>query len=83
MVNRLAHELGLMSSKEMERVKNLLLKHNLPVEYHIEDVDTFYDKFFLDKKSANNKIKFILPKGIGAFEVRDDIDEHIVKRVLR
>jgi 3-dehydroquinate synthase len=82
MANRLAHELGLISIEEMARVKNLLVKHSLPVEYKIENVDTFYDKFFLDKKSSNDKIKFILPNGIGDFKVQDDIDENVIKRVL-
>ena len=83
MVNRLAHKLGLMSVEQMDRVEALLIKHSLPVEYEVEDIDTFYNKFFLDKKSANSKIKFILPNGIGSFEVRDDIDADIVKSVLR
>jgi 3-dehydroquinate synthase len=82
MANRLAHKLGLMGVEQMERVKSLLIKHSLPIEYNIEDIDAFYDKFFLDKKSANSKIKFILPEGIGSFEVRDDIDEDIVKSIL-
>ncbi|NEW60655.1 3-dehydroquinate synthase [Sulfurovum sp. bin170] len=82
MANRLAHELGLMSVEQMDRVEALLLKHSLPVEYEVKDIDAFYDKFFLDKKSANDRIKFILPNGIGAFEVRDDIDVDIIKRVL-
>jgi len=62
MANRLSVELGLMSEEESNLVRELLIKHQLPVHYEIQDVDIFYDKFFLDKKSANNKIKFILAK---------------------
>jgi len=40
-------------------------------------------KFFLDKKAANNKIKFILPNGIGHHVVRDDIDASLLKKVLK
>ncbi|NOZ91617.1 MAG: 3-dehydroquinate synthase [Epsilonproteobacteria bacterium] len=83
MANSLANILGLMSQDEMDRVKNLLIKHNLPVDYEIKDVEQFYDKFFLDKKSANDKIKFILPKGIGDFEVRVDIDKDSVIEALK
>ncbi len=82
MVNRLAHRLGLISLEQMDRVEALLIKHSLPVDYKIENIDIFYNKFFLDKKSANSKIKFILPNGIGSFEVRDDIDADIVKSIL-
>ncbi len=83
MANALSVELGLMRKEEMKQVENLLLKHNLPVKYKIEDVSSFYDKFFLDKKSANNKIKFILSQGIGEHVVRDDIDSAVLKKVLK
>jgi len=83
MANALAIELGLMSQDEMDRVTNFLKKHNLPTEYIIDNVDTFYDKFFLDKKAANNKLKFILPKGIGAHLIKDDISEGTLKKVLQ
>jgi 3-dehydroquinate synthase len=83
MANALSVELGLMQSSEMKRVEQLLKRHNLPTTYVIEDVDVFYEKFFLDKKSANNRIKFILPKGIGEHEVRVDIDSLLLKKVLK
>ncbi len=82
MVNRLSVELGLMSDSEASLVSKLLTKHNLPIEYDIADVDSFYDKFFLDKKSSNNKIKFILSKGLGSHTMIDDIDENLLKKVL-
>jgi len=82
MANRLSVELGLMSEEESNLVRELLIKHQLPVHYEIQDVDIFYDKFFLDKKSANNKIKFILAKELGGHTVRDDIDESVLKKVL-
>jgi 3-dehydroquinate synthase len=82
MANLLSFELGLMDERELKRVERLLTTHNLPIDYNIEDVDSFYNKFFLDKKSANNEIKFILPKGIGDFEIKKNIDTTIIKRVL-
>jgi 3-dehydroquinate synthase len=82
MANELALELALISKDEINRVKAFLIKHNLPINYEIKDVEAFYNKFFLDKKSANDKIKFILPKGIGDFEMRDDIDKSVVIKVL-
>ena len=82
MANTLAVELQLLKQSQMDMVERFLEKHNLPTTYKISDVDAFYDKFFLDKKAANNRLKFILPKGIGGHTIRDDIDEETLKRVL-
>jgi len=83
MANALAIELGLFTSEEAEEVQALLEKSSLPTAYNIKDVDAFYEHFFLDKKSANNSIKFILPEGIGGHKIVSDVDEAVVKKVLR
>ncbi|SFV50498.1 3-dehydroquinate synthase [hydrothermal vent metagenome] len=82
MANRLAIELDMMSLAESDRVTALLQKFNLPTDYNISSVEDFYEHFFLDKKSANSSIKFILPVGIGNYCIKTDIDESLVKRVL-
>ena len=83
MANALAVELGMMHQEEMDLVEQFLIKHNLPTTYEIKDVDAFYNKFFLDKKAANNKLKFILPQNIGGNKIRDDISEISLKKVLK
>lgn len=83
MANALAVSLGLLSEEEAAEIKALLQKHHLPVDYTIEDVDSFYEHFFLDKKSAKGSIKFILPQGIGGHKIVQDIDESVVKEVLK
>jgi len=84
MANALAVELGMLGQEEAFRILNLLQNNALPTAYHIEDVEQFYAHFFLDKKSSNGKITFILPNGsIGSHVMRDDIDASVVKRVLR
>ncbi len=83
MANALAIELGLFSQEEAQEVKELLERSSLPTDYVIQDVDNFYEHFFLDKKSANNSIKFILPHGMGNYKMVKDIDAAIVKNVLR
>lgn len=82
MANELACEVGLMSRAEAERVKALLGRYDLPLTYPISDVERFYQTFFLDKKSADSAITFILPRGIGAVEITDAIEEGTVKKVL-
>lgn len=82
MANALAVELGLLTQEEADKVKVLLENASLPTEYVIKDVDDFYEHFFLDKKSAKGRIKFILPQGLGNYKMVPGIDENIVKKVL-
>jgi len=83
MANALAVKLGNMTQDEANRVKVLLEKYDIPTQYKIEDVEDFYEHFFLDKKSLDNKIKFILPKGIGDCEITDKIEKSDVIEVLK
>ncbi len=82
MANELACETGLMKREEADRVRSVLEKYNLPLSYPIADVERFYQAFFLDKKSADSAITFILPKGIGDVEITDSIDALTVKNIL-
>lgn len=83
MANALSVALGWMHPEEADLVKDLLEKYDLPTHYAIKDVDAFYQAFFLDKKSADAAITFILPKHLGGVEITSEIDEHLVKDVLR
>lgn len=83
MANSLALKLGLQTAEEVEAIENLLKSYDLPTRYPISNVETFYDGFFLDKKTFNSKIKFILPKSIGEYVIRDDIEKSVVLDILR
>ncbi|WRC98745.1 3-dehydroquinate synthase [Helicobacter pylori] len=82
MANDLALSLGMLTLKEYERIENLLKKFGLIFHYKITDIQKFYERLFLDKKSENKTIKFILPKGIGAFEVASHIPKETILKVL-
>ena len=82
MANDTAVKLGWMSEDEASRVKDLLEKYDLPTRYEIKDVDTFYETFYLDKKSADSAITFIIPKSLGGVEITDKIDAAVIKEVL-
>ncbi len=83
MANKLAVRLGMLTEEEAKRIKRVLERYELPTSYAIEDVERFYEAFFLDKKSGDSKIKFILPRGIGDVEIRDDISKEDVLAVLK
>lgn len=82
MANELAFELKLLSESERFRVKSLIESYNLPTKFKIVNSEKFYNALFLDKKSFNSKIKFILPNGLGNYQMRDDIDKFTVKKVI-
>ncbi len=82
MANSLARKLDLLSEKESKRVVELLRKYDLPISYEIEDAELFYEGFFHDKKTQNDSVKFILPKGIGGYKIVKDIDKKLVLEVL-
>jgi len=83
MANKLALSLGLISKQEDAIITKILQKYELPTYYKIDNIDEFYKQFFLDKKTKNQKLKFILPLGIGNSAIKEDIDEKIIKNILR
>lgn len=82
MANHLALNFGLLRQDEVDFMENLLIKFGLPVRYKIPNLEKFYDDFFLDKKSSNDKLTFILLDGLGKFAVRDDIKKDIIIKTL-
>jgi 3-dehydroquinate synthase len=83
MANALAVKIGYMTQEDSNRVTALLEKYDIPTTYNIKDVEDFYEHFFLDKKSLDNKIKFIVPKGIGDCEITANISKEDVIEVLK
>lgn len=83
MANKLACKLGLLSLEEAKRIQTLLERYALPTAYAIPCVEAFYDAFFLDKKSAHAKIKFILAKGIGGHLISDNVPKELVLESLK
>jgi 3-dehydroquinate synthase len=82
MANLVAEKLGMFSENESARVLKILQRYDLPTNYQIQNLENFYQKFFLDKKSLDKKIKFVFPNGIGKYEFRDDISKETLISVL-
>ncbi len=83
MANELAMKIGLFSKEEADRVKSLLKRYGLPTDYEIESAERFYDTFFLDKKSHDNKITFIVPESIGHYRMVESPKKSVVVDLLR
>jgi 3-dehydroquinate synthase len=82
MANRLAVALGHLSQKEADRITALLARYGLPLHYPVADIETFYELFYLDKKSRSRKILFVLPKGIGRSVFVDDAPREVVLQAI-
>ncbi len=84
MANELAVELNLLSKEDAVRIKTLLEKNHIPTHFAIKNPEAFYEHFFLDKKSIQGKIAFILPNGaIGTHIIKKDIPKEVVLKVLQ
>jgi len=82
MANDVSVKLGFMTQEESARVKTLLEKYDIPTTYKIQDVEDFYEHFFLDKKSLDKKIKFILAVGLGDCKITDEVSKEDIIEVL-
>lgn len=82
MANALALKLSLLNTAESKRIDSAFKRFGLDMTYTIDDVAAFYEQFFLDKKSTQGKIAFILPRGIGQCVIRDDIAKDEVLNTL-
>jgi len=82
MANETAVAMGLMSGEEAQRVKKLLEKYNLPTSYVIKDIHSFYETFYLDKKSSDASVTFILPVGIGDVKITNTVEKELILSVL-
>ena len=82
LANRVSVAMGLMTQEEALRVQKLLQKYALPTEYTIESAESFYETFFLDKKSSDSEITFILPCSIGDVKITNSCDKALILSVL-
>ncbi|PIF04808.1 MAG: 3-dehydroquinate synthase [Arcobacter sp.] len=82
MANNVSVKIGLMSFDESNRVKNLLEKYDIPTTYKIKNVADFYEHFFLDKKSLDNKITFILACGLGNCKITNEVSKEDLITIL-
>ncbi len=82
MANETSLKMGFMDLKTVDRIKKLLEKYNLPTKYNILDIENFYETFYLDKKSSDTKITFILALGLGNVKITDECDKKLIISVL-
>jgi len=81
--SRLAESLGMIDSDSTLRQKRLLESIHLPVDPPSERFDELMKAMQRDKKVEHGKLKFILPRKIGAVESVGDVDPEDVLKAMQ
>jgi 3-dehydroquinate synthase len=82
--SRLAVTLGLVAPEVTDRQAALLGKFGLPTAPLAGwDADALIEVMRRDKKAKAGKLRFVLPRRLGAVDLFDDVPEAVVREVLR
>ncbi|HFC92015.1 MAG TPA: 3-dehydroquinate synthase [Leucothrix mucor] len=83
MAAELSQKMGWIEQNDVERVKQLLLKANLPIEPPKEiSAEQFAQLMSIDKKVQDGVLSLVLMKSYGESIVTSDFDQTILKAVL-
>jgi len=81
-IGELAVEIGSWSKDDAMRQRLLLQKAGLPTKWPKIEIEDVCKCLLGDKKVKHGKVVFIIPKKIGEVEIRDDINDEVVKQCL-
>lgn len=79
----LAVDLGLLKTGECRRIVRLLQRFGLPVQVPAYDPREVYAGMIGDKKASQDRLRFIVPKGIGGFCIAEDPGPEVVLKAIR
>lgn len=78
----MAAELSALSSADLDRLRALLVAAGIPVKPPPIDVDRWLEAMGMDKKIAQNKLRFVLLKALGECYVTSNYDEDSLLQIL-
>ena len=79
---RLAVELDLLPAGDARRVERLVAAAGLPTGGLDADTDAVVDAMRFDKKVKGGRVRFVLPDGLGAATLRDDVPPAAVREAV-
>ena len=81
---KLSQAQGLISAKQVNRIKKLIESYDLPTEIP-EDVElnSLFDVMQIDKKTVSGELNFILPEKIGSVKIHKGISRENINTVLQ
>ncbi|MEI7646657.1 MAG: 3-dehydroquinate synthase [Chloroflexales bacterium] len=80
---RIAQHMGICDGDLVGRQAALLHAYGLEITLPAYDVDAILALAMRDKKVQAKKIRWVLPTSVGAVQVRDDVPEELLRRVLQ
>lgn len=81
-VLELARKRGEVTEQQLQQVKQLLQYFDLPLCINNVPQKSIYEQMFLDKKVKQNKIQFVLPKGIGEVYTTSEVSEKEIMEAI-
>lgn len=79
---RLGEKVSGFQAGDSKRLEDLLHRLGLPTKLPARTADEYIQKMYSDKKARAGKLRFVIPTRIGHVELRDDIDEAVLRETL-
>jgi 3-dehydroquinate synthase len=79
---RVSREMGILGRGELGRLESLLEKAGLPTRNPDLEVESLISAMQHDKKVADGRVRFVLPRELGRVFVTDDVNLSLVRQVL-
>lgn len=81
--SQISVRLDYFSAGELSRLGNLVRKADLPSKLPGLNAQKLMSAIAHDKKVAGGKIRFVLPRRIGEVFVTDEVDSHLIEKVIK
>jgi 3-dehydroquinate synthase len=82
MAAELSARLGLISGRDLERVRKLIARAGLPVAGPALSAERMLELMAVDKKAAKGKIRFVVLESIGRARLQGDIEQELVRKAI-
>ncbi|MBU1215587.1 MAG: 3-dehydroquinate synthase [Gammaproteobacteria bacterium] len=79
----LSCRMGWLKTSDVDRMRDLFQRANLPVRGPDMAVEKYQELMGLDKKVAGGKIRFVLLEGLGSAVITSDVPEKLLKETLK
>jgi len=79
---RIATAMGLISEDILERQRRLIEAFSLPISYSDVALEAIQEAMSVDKKVAEEVVRWVLPVRVGAVVIRKDVPGSLVEKVM-